>query len=143
MSSRRHISVVIDNAKRELNEMCRQIIRDAHPDIDFTFTVATTVPGFIQLACNRRTDLALLMPPGNIEPDPARPYTTPQEEAVHIVETIKARHPIPVIVVAVASISAAAFLLELLLLRWRSVEEHKLLIQALTLAAEARVALQD
>ncbi len=110
MNGKRHISVVIGNSKRELNEMYRQIIRDAHPDIDFTFTVATTVPGFIQLACDGRTDLAIFMPPGNIEPDPARPYTTPEEEAVQIVWTINSRHPILVIVVAVASISAAAVL---------------------------------
>ena len=40
------------------------------------------------------------MPPGNIDLDPARPDTTPQAESVYIVETIKPRHPIPVIVIA-------------------------------------------
>jgi hypothetical protein len=42
----------------------------------------------------------MFMPPGNLDSDPARPDATPQEEAVRIVEAIKARRPIPVIVIA-------------------------------------------
>lgn len=104
--SKRQISVVIGNREEALNEYYAQTIRAAFPSIDFTFTVATTVPIFIQIACDSRTDLAILMPPGNIDPDPARPDTTAQGEAVHVIQAIKTTHPIPVIVIAAYPVTA-------------------------------------
>ena len=110
MNSKRHVNIVLGNAEQLLNEMYAEVIRDAYAGVDFTFTVATTVPDFICLASDSRTDLAILMPPGNIDPDPSRPDTSPEEEAVHIVRTIKARHPIPVIVIAAHPVAREALL---------------------------------
>ena len=103
-------NIVLGNAEHSLNDMYEALIQDAHHDINFTFTVATTVPDFIRLASDSRTDLAILMPPGNIADDPARPNMTPQESAVHIVQTIKARHPIPVILIAAHPVAREALL---------------------------------
>jgi len=100
MSGKRQFRIVLGNREEMLNEMYEQGIRSAYPDIDFSFAVATTVPEFIQMACDRHTDLGLFIPPGNIESDPAMPETSPEEDAVYIVRTIKATHPIPVIVIA-------------------------------------------
>jgi hypothetical protein len=45
--------------------------------------------------------LALFIPPGNLMSDPGSPAATPEEEAINIIKTIKAKHPIPIIVMAV------------------------------------------
>ena len=110
MSSRRQINVVIGNREEALNDMYTEIIRHAYPAIDFSFTVAKTAPDFIAQASDSSTDLAILMPPGNIDSDPARPDSTPEEEAVHIIQAIKATHPIPIIVVAASPVRAEAVL---------------------------------
>lgn len=110
MNGKRHVNIVLGKAEQSLNDMYEALIRDAHQDIDFTFTVATTVPDFICLASDNGTDLALFIPPGNIAGDPAKPNMTPQESAVHIVQTIKARHPIPVIVIAAHPVAREALL---------------------------------
>lgn len=108
--NRRQVNIVLGNREEALNEYYVQAIRQARPDIEFIFNVATTVPDFIRLACDNRSDLALFMPPGNIASDPARPDATPQEDAVHIVTTIKAMNPISVIVVAASPVAAEALL---------------------------------
>ena len=108
--NKRQLKIVIGIRELTLNDMVAEVIRDAFPAIDFRFSVVKTVPDFIQLATDNQTHLALFMPPGNIDHDPARPHTTPEEEAVHIVRTIKARHPIPVIVIAAHPVTAEAFL---------------------------------
>ena len=50
------------------------------------------------------------MPPVNLAGDPAKPNMTPQESAVHSVQTIKTRRPIPVIVIAAYSVAKEAVL---------------------------------
>lgn len=106
MSSRRQINVVIGNREEALNDMYTEIIRHAYPAIDFSFTVAKTAPDFIAQASDSSTDLAILMPPGNIDSDPARPNTMPEEEAIYIIQAIKTTHPIPIIVVAAVPVRA-------------------------------------
>jgi len=110
MSGKQQINVVIGNREETLNDMYVEIIRDDFPSIDFTFSVATTAPDFIAQASDSSTDLALFMPPGNIDADPARPDSTPEEEAVHIIQAIKATHPIPIIVVAASPVRAETVL---------------------------------
>ena len=100
MSGRRHFKIVLGNREEMLNEMYLRGIRSAFPAIDINFVVATTVPDFIRMACDSNTDLGLFIPPGNIDSDPARPDTSPEEDAVYIVRTIKNTHSIPVIVIA-------------------------------------------
>ena len=110
MNGKQQINVAIGNREEALNDMYTEIIRHAYPAIDFSFTVATRVPDFIELACDQGTNLAILMPPGNIDSDPARPDSTPEEEAVHIIQAIKATHPIPIIVVAASPVRAETVL---------------------------------
>lgn len=90
----------VGNREEALNDMYSEVIRAAFQSIDFTFTIATTVSSFITQASDSSTNLAILMPPGNIDSDPVRPNTTAQEEAVHVIQAIKTAHPIPLIVIA-------------------------------------------
>lgn len=110
MSGKRHFRIVLGNREQLLNDMYAEAIRAAFPSIDFTFAIATTVPNFINLAADNRTDLAILMPPGNIDADPARPDSTPEEAAIHVIQEIKSRHPIPVICIAAHPVDGDAVL---------------------------------
>lgn len=110
MGSNRHVTIALGNSEQALNDMYAQVIRGGQPEIDFRFTVATTVLDFMRLASDSGTDLALFMPPGNIVPDPARPYTTPEEEAVHIVRTIRAKCQVPIICIAAYPVAEEAVL---------------------------------
>lgn len=110
MNVKRHFNIVLGNREEMLNEMYQRSIRSTYPDIDFSFSVATTVPDFIRMACDQHTDLGLFIPPGNIESDPAMPDTSPEDAAVYIVRTIKATHPIPVIVIAAHPVARATVL---------------------------------
>ena len=47
---------------------------------------------------------------GNIDADPARPDSTPEQEAVHVIQAIKTRHPIPVICIAAYPVAGDAVL---------------------------------
>ena len=43
----------------------------------------------------------MFIPSGNMEPDPGTSCATPKDEAVRIIKAIKARNPIPIIVMTV------------------------------------------
>ena len=59
MITRREISIVVGNREEARSNMYAEVIRDARQDVDFVFSVATTVPDFIQLASDSHTDLAM------------------------------------------------------------------------------------
>jgi len=110
MSDKRLVKIILGNREEHLNDMHEVVIQSIRPDINFKFTRTARVDVLIQIASDSRPDLIIFMPSGNLEPDPARPSVTPQEAAVFIVKTIKAKHPIPVICIAMQSEAKASVL---------------------------------
>ena len=45
-----NVNIVLGNREEAVNDMYEVVIKHAHPDIDFTFSVAMTVPDFIAKA---------------------------------------------------------------------------------------------
>lgn len=95
------VTIAIGNQERVVNELYQVAIRAAHPGISFHFETAAHVGVFIALASKPETHLALFKPPGNLIPDPDDAEATPEQVAIRVVRAIKARHSVPIIVIAV------------------------------------------
>ena len=95
------VGIVLGNRETAINELIEMALRQTHKDINFQFASSLRAGDFIQLATRPETRLALFVPPGNIDVDPDSPAATREGETVRIIKTIKAKHPIPIIVMAV------------------------------------------
>ncbi len=95
------IRIVLGNREESVNMLIMAGLRRSHKDVHFQFETTARVREFIQLATSPETRLAFFMPPGNIDRDPGASCDTPGLEAVRIVQSIKARNPIPIIVLTV------------------------------------------
>jgi hypothetical protein len=104
------VGIALGNRETVTNTMMEFAVRQAHKDINFHFEAASRAGDFIQLATKPETRLALFIPSGNIDPDPDSPAATLEEETVRIIKTIKAKHPIPLIVIAVQHYSRETLL---------------------------------
>ena len=104
------VGIVLGNRETAINELIEMALRQTHKDINFQFASSSRAGDFIQLATRPETRLALFVPPGNIDVDPDRPAATREEETVRIIKTIKAKHPIPIIVIAVQHYSRETLL---------------------------------
>ena len=95
------VGIVLGNRETAINELIEMALRQTHKDINFQFASSSRAGDLIQLATRPETQLALFVPPGNIDPDPDSPAATREGETVRIIRAIKAKHPIPIIVMAV------------------------------------------
>ncbi|MCX6927108.1 MAG: putative molybdenum carrier protein [Verrucomicrobia bacterium] len=95
------VGIVLGNRETIINEMMEMAVRLTHKGISFHFDTATRASDLILLAARPETRLVLFVPPGNIDVDPESPAATREGETVRIIKTIKAKHPIPIIVMAV------------------------------------------
>ena len=100
--------VALGNRETTVNDMIEIAVREARPDITFSFDTAERVDEFIRLATRPETRLAIFMPPGNMARDHGTSCDTPEQEAVRIVKAIKAKNQIPIIVMAVQSAAGDA-----------------------------------
>ncbi len=75
-------------------------IRLAQPGVNFRFERASYVGEFIALASKPDTRLGLFIPPGNLKEGSGDPVPTPVLDAAGIVQAIKARRSLPVIVIS-------------------------------------------
>jgi hypothetical protein len=97
------VTVVLGNREALVNDMVEAAVRLTHDGINFRFETASRASDFIALATRPETRLAMFIPPGNIDTDPGISCATPEEEAVRIIKAVKAKNPIPIIVMAVQS----------------------------------------
>ncbi len=95
------VRIVLGNREESLNMLIEAGLRRAHKDINFQFERTSRVVEFIQFATRPETRLAFFMPPVNMDRDPGTSSDTAGEEAVRIVQAIKAKNPIPIIVLTV------------------------------------------
>jgi hypothetical protein len=101
------LKIVLGNQETPINVMVETVLRLTHKDINFQFETASRVGDFIQLAVRPETRLAIFIPPGNLQPDPGASCATPEQEAVRIIKLVKAKNPIPIIVMAVQDYARA------------------------------------
>ena len=97
------VAIVLGNRETMINATLKAVLGQAYKEIDFHFESATRAGDFIELATRPETRLALFIPPGNIDPEPGISKATVEDEIVRIITTIKAKNPIPLIVLAVQS----------------------------------------
>jgi hypothetical protein len=95
------VGIVLGNRETISNEMIETAVRLTHKGVSFHFDTATRASDLILLATRPETRLVLFVPPGSIDVDPDSPAATREEETVRIIKTIKAKHQIPIIVMAV------------------------------------------
>jgi len=104
------VGIVLGNRETAINKLIEMALRQTHEDINFQFASSSKAGDFIQLATRPETRLALFVPPGNIDVDLDSPAATLEEETVRIIKAIKAKHPIPIIVMAVQHYSRETLL---------------------------------
>jgi hypothetical protein len=104
------VGIVLGNRETAINELIEMALRQTHKDINFQFASSSREGDFIKLATRPETRLALFVPPGNIDVEPGSPAATGEAVSIRIIQAIKAKHPIPIIVMAVQHYSRETLL---------------------------------